>query len=71
MLEIEEISAKELKNYIFYSSDIDLLKSHYCAKGSMFLLRKNHLGKEFGVNMGNDVLIVNPEDFENCEMIKD
>lgn len=70
MFDIEEISAKELKNYLFYINDIDILKHRYCAKGSMFLLRKHHLGKKLGVNMGNDVLIVNPEDFSNCHIAK-
>ena len=60
---IEEITLKDLRVYLFYSTNISVLKHKFCPRGSCFLLRKSHLAKDFGTNFGPDVLIVNPEDF--------
>lgn len=61
---IEEINLKDLKVFLFYTTNISILKHKFCPQGHFYLLRKSHLAKKFGTSFGPDVLIVNPEDFK-------
>jgi len=70
MLPIEELTARELKNFIFYANDIDILVSEHCPEGYIYLLRKSHLSRRYKVGFGNDVIIVSPSDFSGCYIEK-
>lgn len=62
---MEEIGLDELKNYLIYADNVDVMIRDECPKGHAFLLRKAHLAREFGTGFGNDVIILSTEDFEN------
>jgi len=61
----EEITLRDLKYILHYTTDIELLASEHCDSGQIFFLRKAHLSKIHGFNFGKDVLIVNPQDFSD------
>lgn len=64
-MKIQELTLSELKIYLKYANHVDILAHHFCPRGTMFLVRKEHTARELGFSIGNDTVIMNPLDCED------